>query len=124
MFVARPLAACAGHAAGRGSNLRESTLVGWAGLRGAVPIVLATFPVIEGVAEGRRVLQHRLLRGPHLDADPGGDASSPLATPLGVTSDEPAVPRPLHEVGTIRRLGAEVLEFPVREADAIVGLAW
>ena len=34
---------------GRGFDLREKALLGWAGLRGAVPVVLATFPVIEGV---------------------------------------------------------------------------
>ncbi len=48
MFVARPLASLLSTVP-TGLNLRESTLVGWAGLRGAAPIVLATFPVIDGV---------------------------------------------------------------------------
>src|SRR5215211_6734770 len=48
MFVARPLAAVASLAPWS-FPLRQSLLVGWAGLRGAVPIVLATFPVIEHV---------------------------------------------------------------------------
>ena len=30
-------------------NWRERALLAWAGLRGAVPVVLATFPVIEHV---------------------------------------------------------------------------
>ena len=38
-----------------------------------------------------------------------------------MTTSEPALPRPLAEGGTIRRLGAEVLEFPVADDDAIVG---
>jgi potassium/hydrogen antiporter len=46
----------------------------------------------------------------------------PLARRLGVTTDEPALPPPLLEVGSIRRLGAEVLEYPVAETDEIVGL--
>ena len=120
MFVARPLAVYV-FTLGAGLTVRESTLVGWAGLRGAVPIVLATFPVIDGVDEGGIifnivffvVLASTLVQGATLD---------PLAKALGVTGDQPAVPRPLHEVGTIRRLGAEVLEYPVAENDAIPGL--
>jgi cell volume regulation protein A len=50
-----------------------------------------------------------------------GASFDPLAKALGLTSDQPALSRPLHEVGTIRQLGAEVLEFPVHESDAIVG---
>ena len=48
MFVARPIATyiCT---LPFGFSVRESTLLGWAGLRGAVPIVLATFPVIDDV---------------------------------------------------------------------------
>jgi potassium/hydrogen antiporter len=47
-LVARPLAVvlCT---LGQGFSWRERTLVSWAGLRGAVPIVLATFPFTAGV---------------------------------------------------------------------------
>ena len=38
-----------------------------------------------------------------------------------MTTDEPALPRPIAESGTIRRLGAEVVEFPVAASDAVVG---
>src|SRR5207248_738736 len=44
MFVARPLATAAATAPWRYSA-GERALLGWAGLRGAVPVVLATFPV-------------------------------------------------------------------------------
>ena len=104
MFVARPIAAIAATAGAR-LSLPEAGLVGWAGLRGAVPIVLATFPVIEGVENAEPffnivffvVLASTVIQGATLD---------PLARALGVTTDAPAVARPLHEVGTIRRLGA------------------
>jgi cell volume regulation protein A len=47
MFVARPAAVllCLIRS---GYGIREKVLIGWAGLRGAVPIVLATFPFLEG----------------------------------------------------------------------------
>ena len=50
-----------------------------------------------------------------------GTTFEPLAKRLGVTTSEPALPRPLAETGTIRRLGAEVLEYPVGPGDALVG---
>ena len=118
MFVARPLAAVISTMP-FGFSLREAGLLGWAGLRGAIPIVLATFAVIEGVDNADSffnivffvVLTSTLIQGASFD---------PLARALGLTTDEPALSRPLHEVGTIRRLGAEVLEFPVGDSDAIV----
>jgi cell volume regulation protein A len=103
-----------------GYSAREMTLVSWAGLRGALPVVFATFPVIEGVPNADLffnlvffvVITSALIQGATID---------PLARLLGLTTSEPALPRPLMEVGTIRRLGAEVLEFPVRAGDALVG---
>jgi cell volume regulation protein A len=47
-FVARPAAVYL-MLLGSGFTLREQTLVAWAGLRGAVPIILATFPLVAGV---------------------------------------------------------------------------
>lgn len=119
VLVARPLATFVCTLPARYSP-REGLLLGWAGLRGALPVVFATFPVLEGVAGAGRffnivffaVLVSALVQGVTFE---------PLARALGLTSREPARPRPLVEVGTIRRLGAEVLEFPVAPEDAAVG---
>jgi cell volume regulation protein A len=53
---------------------REQVLLSWAGLRGAVPIVLATFPIVAGVPDSRRLLNivfilvvvFTLVQGPSL----------------------------------------------------------
>jgi len=119
-LVARPIATFLATAPFRFS-LAERTVLGWAGLRGGVPVVLATFPVIDHVPRSLEffnivffaVLVSTLLQGMTFER---------LAELLGVTTSEPAMPLPLAESGTIRRLGAEVVEFHVRDDDAIAGL--
>ena len=118
-LVARPIATFL-TTAPFGYSPREMTLLSWAGLRGALPVVFATFPVLEGIPNAELffnlvffvVITSALIQGATID---------PLARRLRLTTKEPAVPRPLMEVGTIRRLGAEVLEFPVRPEDALTG---
>jgi potassium/hydrogen antiporter len=49
-FVARPVATALATAF-EPFTRAERVLIGWAGLRGAVPVILATFPVIDGVPQ-------------------------------------------------------------------------
>src|SRR3954447_19227923 len=85
---------------------RERIVLGWAGLRGAVPVVLATFPVLAEVP-GSRELFNIVFFAVLVSTLVQGTTFEPLAARLGVTTSEPALPRPLAEGGTIRRLGAE-----------------
>ena len=106
-----PLAAAVATAFDRFSAAERFAL-GWAGLRGGVPVVLATFPVIEGVPDSREFFNIAFF-AVVLSTVLQGSTFEPLAKALGLTTDEPALPRPIAESGTIRRLGAEVVEFPV-----------
>ena len=120
IFVARPLATMLVTLPER-LNLRERTMLSWAGLRGAIPIWLATFPVVSGVAESTLifdvvffvVLTSTVIQGATVE---------PLARWLGVTSSEPALPQPVADVGMVRELGGELVAWEVREGDAAAGL--
>ncbi len=87
MFIARPAAVmlCL---APLGFGWRAQCFVAWSGLRGAVPIVLATYPVLAGLKDGWRffdvafvvVLLSLLVQGPTL---------APLARRLGLDRSNP-----------------------------------
>jgi cell volume regulation protein A len=117
VFLARPVAVAVATPP-VAYNWRERLILGWAGLRGAVPVVLATFPVIEHMPHSRQffnivffaVLVSTVLQGSTFET---------FARRLRLTTSDPALPRPLSESGTIRRLGAEVLEHTVAPEDAI-----
>jgi cell volume regulation protein A len=119
VFVARPLGAGIATLVGQYS-LAERFILGWAGLRGAVPVVLATFPVLAHVPDSLEffnivffaVVVSTLLQGSTFE---------PLAKRLGVTTTDAAVPRPLAEPDTMRELGAEVVEYSIEPGDAVVG---
>jgi potassium/hydrogen antiporter len=119
VLVARPLAVAVATLPAR-FTWAERAVLSAAGLRGAVPVVLATFPVIAGVG-GSTQLFDIVFFAVLLSTLIQGTTFEPLARLLGATTSEPAMPRPLAEAGTIRRLGAEVLEYPVGDDDAVVG---
>lgn len=119
ILIARPLAAFAATLFAR-LGVRERAMLGWAGLRGATPIWLATFPVVAGVGTGEElfsivffvVVTSTLVQGASFE---------PLASRLGLTTDEPALPRRLLESGRIQRMGGDVVSYRLRHGAAAAG---
>ena len=119
VLVARPLAVVGATLFHRFSAA-ERLILGWAGLRGAVPVVLATFPVIADVS-GSLDFFNIVFFAVVVSTVLQGMTFEPVARRLGVTADVPALPPPLIEAGIVRRLGAEVLEYSIEPGDAVVG---
>jgi potassium/hydrogen antiporter len=119
MFIARPLAVWISTVF-QGFTHRERTLLGWAGLRGAVPIVLATFPQAEDVPGSETifnvvffvVLASTLVQGTTLE---------PVARRLGLTTRARPVYEPPIEIAAVRSLGSDLLEFVVAPDAAVAG---
>lgn len=119
IFVARPIATLLATQVASFS-FNERAMLSWAGLRGAVPIWLATLPVIAGV-DGTGELFNIVFFVVISSTLIQGFTFEPIAARLGVTSTEPALPQPLLETGMIQELGGDVLAFKVNNKDALVG---
>ena len=119
MVVARPAAVWASTLWSRFSN-RERVLLGWAGLRGAAPIVVATFVLSSSVGHANSifdvvffvVIVSALVQGTTLER---------VAQALGLTS--PARPAREHaaETGPLAQL--DLVEFEVDSNHSIAGSA-
>ncbi|MGH8494386.1 MAG: potassium/proton antiporter [Moraxellaceae bacterium] len=90
-FIARPFAVWLG-TLGMGINWREKIFISWAGLRGSVPIVLATYPAAAGLAIGQEVF-NLVFFGVLLSIALQGSTLGPLARLLKLTT--PQRPSPL-----------------------------
>jgi cell volume regulation protein A len=118
-LVARPLSVLASSVVDR-MPWRELSFISWAGLRGAVPIVLATIPLSEGVEGSEQlfdivfvlVVVYTLLTGPTLPT---------VAKVLKVTRR--SEPRGLDiEAAPLERVAADLLQISISPASKMHGV--
>jgi cell volume regulation protein A len=105
VFLARPLATFVATVLGQ-FELREQGVLAWAGLRGAVPVVLATFPVIAEVPHSLDFF-NIVFFAVVLSTLVQGGTFEPVVRAVGVTTseDEATVrPRPISPLRSIAQI--------------------
>ncbi len=120
-MLARPLAVALCLAPFR-YPLKELAYVAWVGLRGAVPIILATFPVMAR-AQGADETFHLVFFIVVVNAIIPGATVGYVTRRFGLRSDAPPPPPAVLEVTSMRHLEGQVLAFFVDRASAACGVA-
>jgi cell volume regulation protein A len=118
-FVARPIAVwlCL---LPFGYSRREIGYISWVGLRGAVPIVLAVFPVLAGAPAAERIFDVVFFVVVANSFVPGTTVSW-LARRLGLETAEPPASTAVLEIESRQTLNAELLSFYIDDALPVAG---
>tara|TARA_R110002072_G_scaffold42064_19_gene118518 strand:- start:103579 stop:105063 length:1485 start_codon:yes stop_codon:yes gene_type:complete len=108
-FVARPaaVAACLGLL---GWKRKQIAYTGWIGIRGAVPIVLATIPIMAGVPAAERVFDIVFFIVVFSALAPGASII-PITRRLGFEDPHQPEPAAVLEIHSRRKLGGEVYVY-------------
>lgn len=96
---------------------REIGYVAWVGIRGAVPIVLATFPVMAQIPGAERIF-HVVFFIVVVSAIFPGASIVPLTRRLGLVDDDPPPPDAALEVHSRRHLGGSIFIYRIHPAVA------
>ncbi|WP_245680494.1 potassium/proton antiporter [Bacillus marinisedimentorum] len=119
MMVARPLGVFVSMALAN-YTLNEKLFISWAGLRGAVPIVLATYPMLAGL-ENSQMIFNVVFFVVLLSALLQGTTINPLAERLGLAGAEK--PQPAHslELVSIGKTNNEIIEIHIGDQSVVAG---
>ncbi len=119
-FIARPLvvAACL---LPFGFRAKEVGYIGWVGLKGAVPVILATFPVLAGIPEGMKVFNIVFFVVVCNALVPGATIRY-LTRRLGLEALEAPPPVAALEINSTRMLNGELMSFSISDPLAICGV--
>jgi potassium/hydrogen antiporter len=119
LLVVRPLSVLASLVWFR-LPLRQQAFISWAGLRGAVPIVLATFPVAAGVDGALRVFDTVFVLVVVFTLIQGGSLPW-MARRLRIAA--PVTPRDIQvEAAPLEELDAEMMQLTVPEGSRLHGV--
>lgn len=119
IFLARPLAVFLSTIK-MNYTIKEKTFISWAGLRGAVPIVLATFPIVEGL-ENSQIMFNLVFFVVLTSALVQGSTISLVADKLGLIGAKKDIPHHSIELISMGRSSAEMIQFQANAETAIVG---
>ncbi|HEY9015062.1 MAG TPA: cation:proton antiporter, partial [Gemmatimonadales bacterium] len=100
---------------------REILYIGWVGLRGAVPIVLATFPVLVGAPGAERLFDLVFFIVVASALVPGATVSW-VTRKLGLQTREPPAPQPVLAIESRQPLQGELMSFYIDEALVVRGM--
>jgi cell volume regulation protein A len=101
---------------------RETAYIGWVGLRGAVPIILATFPVLAGAPGADRIFHLVFFIVVANTLVPGATVAW-LTRRLGLQAREPPAPQAVLAIESRMPLRGQLLSFYIDEAVAVSGVA-
>jgi cell volume regulation protein A len=99
----------------------ETIFIGWVGLRGAVPIVLAIYPLLAGVPGAERVFDIVLILVVFNAIIPGSTVRWATRR-LNLEDDAPPPPGAVLQIEAAQPLDAELVSFYVSPALAVVGV--
>jgi len=100
---------------------RETLFIGWVGLRGAVPIVLATYPVLEGAPGADRIF-HLVFFIVVMNAIVPGGTVAWVTRRLGLQAPEPPAPQAVLAIESRLPLKGELISFYIDEALVVAGI--
>lgn len=120
-LLARPLAVLP-LLAPFGFSRGERVFSAWVGLRGAVPIILATYPVLRGVPQGDAIF-HLVFFVVAVNSLLPGASVAWLARRIGIAERVDSVPHASVELISLRDYPNEFTWYHVRRASAVAGAA-
>lgn len=100
---------------------KEVLYISWVGLRGAVPIILATFPVLVGAPGAGRIFDLVFFIVVVNSIVPGTTVAW-VARKLGLESAEPPMPKAVLEIESMQPLSGELMSFYIDPALVVAGV--